>query len=267
MSRSADHSYADGDRNREFCDQWRENEAELLAFCRKRTHREQDAQEVLAEVSEDAWRNYGGFRGECSFLTWVTTIALCKIADLGRRQARQCERETRLQAEHESIPAVLEKLAPSDADAAAWVATVIPRAVEARHLTPSEAAVLLARLSQRGVSWNEIGKSLQMTAAHCRKLHARATAGLAVYMVVHCPDPLGGPAAIRDAFQSAQADKKDPVTAEEIEAFENAVFSRRIDHHHRGSQEPLRSACTKVCRKIARANLFTPAPAPPEPQT
>jgi RNA polymerase sigma factor (sigma-70 family) len=265
MSRSADHSYADGDRNREFCDQWRENEAELLAFCRKRTHREQDAQEVLAEVSEDAWRNYGGFRGECSFLTWVTTIALCKIADLGRRQARQRERETRLQAEHESIPAVLEELAPSDADAAAWVATVIPCAMEARHLTPSEAAMLLARLSQRGVSWNEIGKRLQMTAAHCRNLHGRATANLAVYLVVHCPETLGGAAAIRDAFQLAKAGKNDPMTAEEIEAFEKAVFSRRIDHHHRGSQEPLRSACTKVCRKIGSANPSPPAP--PEPQT
>ncbi|MGO8746237.1 MAG: sigma-70 family RNA polymerase sigma factor [Thermoguttaceae bacterium] len=258
MWNSAQKTRAHGDGDCEFSDQWRKNEVKLLAFCRKRTRREQDAQEVFAETGEKAWSNYGGFRRRCSFFTWLARIALRAIADLGERQGKRGEREAPEQREQERVPARLETRGQSQGDAAACAA-VIRQAVEADHLASSEATVLLATFSQPRRSWSEIGKSLQMTAAHGRDVYRRAKTKLAVYLVVHCADRLGGTPGIADAFESAKADKKHPMTPKEIAAFEQIVVARGIGHHNWGWQDPLRSACAKVCVKIGPAN-FTPPP-------
>ena len=88
-----------------FWDRWRNEAEKLLAFCRRWTAREQDAQEVFAQTCEEAWQSYAAFRGECSFCTWAAGIARCNAAKLRKRQAKQRRRETPLGPEHESLAA------------------------------------------------------------------------------------------------------------------------------------------------------------------
>ena len=56
MSRSADHSYADGDRNREFCDQWRKNEAN----CSRSAASGRTASKTPKRCSQKLARTHGG---------------------------------------------------------------------------------------------------------------------------------------------------------------------------------------------------------------
>ncbi len=241
-----------------FWDRWRNEAEKLLAFCRRWTAREQDAQEVFAQTCEEAWQSYAAFRGECSFCTWAAGIARCNAAKLRKRQAKQRRRETPLGPEHESLAAPREISRPSALNEAAWLAAVVPQAVEAGHLAPSQATVLLAKFAQWEASWDEISAPLEDTAAGCRNTFWRAVTGLQVYLVVHCRAFIGGKPTIAGAFASAKADKKRPMTPQEVAAFEEIVIARRIDDHHRGWQAPLRSACAKVCRKIGRGNLPPP---------
>ena len=91
----------------------------------------------------------------------------------------------------------------------------------------------------------------------------RAMSKLCVYLIVHCPDSLGGLPQIRAAFDAAKADRACPMTPNEVRAFENLVLNARLDHHDGRRQKALRSACAKVCRQFDWRCL----PPPPPPGT
>ncbi len=222
MGTPTENRNADREPDSEFLARWRGCEEELLAFCRKLTGREQDAQDVAEETLEEAWADYRSFRGQCTFFTWLAAVARHRTADLRRRKARQRRRETPLRHEHESVPAPPET--PCRCGGVGWLVAVVSRAVEADHLTHAEAAVLLAKVSQPNADWDEIGVSLEKTAAQCRDAFRHAKTGLRVYLIVHCADLLGGMPAIAHAFDSANADKKRGMTPREAEAFEEIVL-------------------------------------------
>ena len=65
----------------------------------------------------------------------------------------------------------------------------------------------------------------------CWMAFERAMSKLCVYLIVHCPDSLGGLPQIRAAFDAAKADRACPMTPNEVRAFENLVLNARLDHH------------------------------------
>ena len=64
----------------------------------------------------------------------------------------------------------------------------------------------------------------------------RAMSKLCVYLIVHCPDSLGGLPQIRAAFDAAKADTECPMTPNEVRAFEDLVINGQLDHHDRRRQ-------------------------------
>lgn len=51
----------------------------------------QDAEDIAQEVFLKAWRGIGGFRGECSFATWLHRIAKNAVCDFQRKQQKRRE--------------------------------------------------------------------------------------------------------------------------------------------------------------------------------
>ncbi|MGO8751616.1 MAG: RNA polymerase sigma factor [Thermoguttaceae bacterium] len=241
-----------------FWDEWQKIVGKVRAACEKLAHRKQDAEEIFSLTRLAACENFAGFSGRSTFYTWVIGIAHHKGADLAKQRIKRRQREQSGGNNVESLLDRHESSGPFAADIEAWLVTLAPRAADAGHLKPSEAAVLSARLGQPNARWGEIAKSFRRGEGSCKLAFERAIGKLAVYLILHCPDSLGGLREIRAALDAAKADAKCALTPHEVEAFEKLVLNAQIDHHQRRWQTALRSACTKVCRQIDWKTLPPP---------
>ena len=89
-----------------------------------------------------ACENFAGFSGRSTFYTWVIGIAHHKGADLAKQRIKRRQREQSGGNNVESLLDRHESSGPFAADIEAWLVTLAPRAADAGHLKPSEAAVL-----------------------------------------------------------------------------------------------------------------------------
>jgi RNA polymerase sigma-70 factor, ECF subfamily len=131
----------------------------VLFYLTGRLHRREDAEDALQATFLTAWRDLPRLRRPERFVPWLFRIAKSRAVDLARR------RRLGLVA----LSAVDEPAAPlekSDADAE-HVRSVVER------LQPRTRLVLLLRTVE-GLSAEEIGRALGISASTVRRRHARA---------------------------------------------------------------------------------------------
>ena len=244
----------------EFWNEWQKIEGKVRADCEKRARCVQDAEEIFSQTRLAACKNFAKFSGRSTFYTWAVAIARHKAAHLLKARIERRKREQPLGEIVDSLVERRQSRGPFAADVVARLITLAPRAVDAGHLTASEASVLGAKLGQPNAGWDDIARSFRRSEGSCWMAFERAMSKLCVYLVVHCPDSLGGLPQIRAALDAAKADTACPMAPNEVRTFEDLVLNGKPDHHDRRRQKALRSACAKVCRQFDWRTI----PPPPE---
>lgn len=128
--------------------------AEVYSFLCARLRSEADAHEVFAQTSEDVWRGISDFRWQCSFRTWLYTLA--------RHAAIRFERSPANRARlRESLSRVPEAVDRERSRTRPYLRTdVKDRLSQLREtLTPDEQSLLVLRVD-RGLSWEEVSRVL-----------------------------------------------------------------------------------------------------------
>ena len=110
--------------------------------------------------------------------------------------------------------------------------------------------MLTARLRNPDDTWEQLAGRLGLTATACAVTHCRAVPKLRVFLFLHRPGVLGGPAAIKGAFERSSG----LLTAAEAEAFRFLVIEGRQDYRRRGWQTALRGGCATVAGQLARSS-------------
>jgi RNA polymerase sigma-70 factor (ECF subfamily) len=128
--------------------------AEVYSFLCARLRSEADAHEVFAQTSEDVWRGIAAFRWQCSFRTWLYTLARHAAVRFERSPADQAERRQALSRAPEAIERERSRTRP-------YLRTdVKDRLSQLREtLTPDEQSLLVLRVD-RGLSWEEVSRVL-----------------------------------------------------------------------------------------------------------
>ena len=129
----------------------------LIRFCRQMVGDWAEAEDMAQEAYLHAWRKQGGFKGECSPLTWLMAIARRVCLDHLRRRKR------------DGAVGLDERRAASspDSDARADVQSALTK------LNAEDRAVLYLRV-EYGLPFGEAGRVLGCGAAACRKRFERA---------------------------------------------------------------------------------------------
>lgn len=125
---------------------------EVYSFLCARLGSESDAHEVFAQTSEDLWRGISTFRWECSFRTWLYTLARHASIRFERSPANQAGRRQSLSRAPEPIDRERSRTRPYlRTDAKDRLAAL--RAT----LSPDEQSLLTLRID-RGLSWEEVSR-------------------------------------------------------------------------------------------------------------
>lgn len=128
--------------------------AEIYSFLCSRLGTESDAHEVLSQVGEDLWRGLATFRWQCSFRTWLYTLARHAAIRHERLVAHQPKRRRHLS----SMPDVAMR---DRSRTRPYLRTdVKDRFAQLRAtLDPDEQTLLVLRLD-RGLSWLSVARVL-----------------------------------------------------------------------------------------------------------
>jgi RNA polymerase sigma-70 factor, ECF subfamily len=128
--------------------------AEVYSFLCARLRSEADAHEVFAQTSEDVWRGIASFRWQCSFRTWLYTLARHAAVRFERSPANRAELRQSLSRAPEAIERERSRTRPylrTDAK---------DRLSQLREtLTPDEQSLLVLRVD-RDLSWEEVARVL-----------------------------------------------------------------------------------------------------------
>lgn len=135
------------DADERFTALYREHRDQVLAWARRFVGSGVEAEDLAAETFTRAWRNFGRFRGEAAFSTWLYSILRNLVYD--RREPVQAE----LEAErHETERAPTEALAESR-----FIGARIDEAIG--RLSPQQRQVFLLREFE-GLKHAEIARRL-----------------------------------------------------------------------------------------------------------
>jgi len=128
--------------------------AELYSFLHARLQSDTDAHEVLAQTSEDVWRGIGTFRFECSFRTWLYTLARHAAIRFERTPANRARQREALSRAPEPVDRERSGTRP-------YLRTDVKDRLSALRatLTPDEQSLLMLRVD-RGLSWEEVSRVL-----------------------------------------------------------------------------------------------------------
>ena len=72
-----------------------------------------------------------------------------------------------------------------------WAAEATRNAVRTGELSETEGAIVLTRLADPDVTWEQIGEQFGMEGGACAVVHCRALPKLRVFLFTHRPDLLG----------------------------------------------------------------------------
>jgi RNA polymerase sigma-70 factor (ECF subfamily) len=128
--------------------------AEIYSFLCARLRSEADAHDVFAQTSEDVWRGIAAFRWQCSFRTWLYTLARHAAVRFERSPANRAGLRQSLSRAPEAIDRERSRTRP-------YLRTdVKDRLSQLREtLTPDEQSLLVLRVD-RGLCWEEVARVL-----------------------------------------------------------------------------------------------------------
>lgn len=128
--------------------------AEVYSFLCARLGSEVDAHEVFGQTSEDVWRGIAAFRWQCSFRTWLYTLARHAAIRFERSPANQSGRRQSLSRAPEAIERERSHTRP-------YLRTDVKDRLSRLRatLTPDEQSLLVLRVD-RGLSWEEVSRVL-----------------------------------------------------------------------------------------------------------
>jgi RNA polymerase sigma-70 factor (ECF subfamily) len=128
--------------------------AEVYSFLCARLQSEADAHEVWSQTSEDIWRGIAAFRWQCSFRTWLYTLARHAAIRFERSPANQARRRRSLSRISEPIDRERSRTRP-------YLRTDVKDRLSALRatLTPDEQSLLVLRVDRR-LSWDEVSRVL-----------------------------------------------------------------------------------------------------------
>jgi DNA-directed RNA polymerase specialized sigma24 family protein len=244
-----------------FEDAWHPVAGQVAAMCRAQAGG-RDADELYQRVMIRAWRGHDGFRGDSAYLTWVRQIIIREAGRLAAAREAEVRRQVALEAAWTDGADRATDGQDGDGAAVPWIAgaatiaghgaglpAVIDQATRTGALSAAEHAVLTARLQHPDDTWEQLAGRLGLTATACAVTHCRAVPKLRVFLFLHRPDVLGGPAAIAAAF----AQYGGLLTDAEAEAFRFLVIEGRHDYRRRGWQTALRGGCATMAAQLARS--------------
>jgi RNA polymerase sigma-70 factor (ECF subfamily) len=141
-------------------------QTELYSFLCARLGSEADAHDVFGQLTEDLWRGIAGFRGECSFRTWLYTLARHAAVRFERSPANQAAR-------HQPISHLPEPVHQERSRTRPYLRTDLKDRFAALRatLTPDEQSLLVLRVD-RGLGWEEVARILHdgdVDPATCRR--------------------------------------------------------------------------------------------------
>lgn len=239
----------------DFDTKWQAALPHVIAVCRRSVRDRQDVDDIVQEVAMRCLRGLPSFRGDCSFLSWALTITNNEIKRFMAQKQRAGRVEVPLDKVIEHTPKLLPTVPPPTEPSTErpWLREVVQAAVVDGYLTDSMAAVLLTRSACPELTWTAIGHTLGLSANRCAVTQYRALMALGVYLFIQRPDLLGGRQAITEACQQARTRAVDPLTAEEVEVFQEMVLEQRRQYRRRRwhHQDLLRRACLKVGQHLA----------------
>jgi RNA polymerase sigma-70 factor (ECF subfamily) len=127
---------------------------EIYSFLCARLRSESDAHEVFSQLQEDLWRGIAGFRWQCSFRTWLYTLARHAALRFERSPANQARRRQGLSAMSEQAQESRSKTRP-------YLRTDVKDRFAALRasLDPDEQSLLVLRVD-RGLSWEDVARVL-----------------------------------------------------------------------------------------------------------
>ena len=147
-------AHQSGDLERAVCVGLSHYRAEVYSFLCARLRSEADAHEVWAQSSEDIWRGIAAFRWQCSFRTWLYTLARHAAIRFERSPANHAGRRQALSRVSEPIDRERSRTRP-------YLRTDVKDRLSALRatLTPDEQSLLVLRVD-RGLSWEEVSRVL-----------------------------------------------------------------------------------------------------------
>jgi RNA polymerase sigma-70 factor (ECF subfamily) len=153
---------------------------EVFRYVSRRVARQEEAEDITAEVFVSAFAGLGSFRGHCPAYLWLLTIARRKIIDAQRRRASRRETlASELADEAPAAAAVWQALAVSEGPEAALTQAEAGRVLRAliRELSADQREALLLKYWER-LSVTEIATVMGRSAASVNSLLQRARATL-----------------------------------------------------------------------------------------
>ncbi|BCM94387.1 hypothetical protein IAD21_06294 [Abditibacteriota bacterium] len=256
IQQTADSGSAEEAKREEFTKLWFQVRPQVVALCRRSFRDAADGDDVLGRIALRAWRGFADFRGESSFSTWVISIARREIARTHAREDARQQREVSLEVVSDNAPERLPSH-PAPADPSSGAPTrqnalsgLVKKAVAASELSEVEARVVLARMAQPTLSWNDLALTMGMDSTVCAVAHCRAIPKLRVFLFLRYPSFLGGTEAIEEAFEAAQNDSSEPLSTLEANTFRGIVLEKSSAYRKPGWRLALRAACNKVVKKL-----------------
>ena len=224
-------------------------ERQVRQYCLKRTAGHlHDAEDLLQETAARAWRGYPTFRGNSTFVTWVTRIAERAADDQVGVRRRRVD-EVPLDADkHAGAVAGADQQALAGA-AGRWLRDAISVARSYGGISERDALLLSGRLDHPEFDWAGLGALNGLSGEACAQAYGRAITQLRMTLLVNAPDMFGGLAAIAAACARAAASPRDPLTPGEEAGFRAVVLEHR-GYRRKGWLNALRSACHKVVREL-----------------
>ena len=127
---------------------------EVLSFLRARLRDDSDANEVFAQLGEDLWRGVVEFRWQCSFRTFIYTLARNAAVRFERAPMNQGRRRRGLSALPEAAASERLRTRP-------YLRTDVKDRFAALRasLTPDEQTLLVLRVD-REMSWEDVARVL-----------------------------------------------------------------------------------------------------------
>jgi len=232
---------------------WRDALPRVFAYCRRALRDEHAAADVVQRVAVRAWRGFGSFRGEAPFEAWAMKIARRELDRHFAARQRLDRHEVLVGGDELPMLEVAEHSTDvrPESTLEGDMATLIPLALRLEAITPEQGQVLLLRLAEGEPTWLEVGKAMNRTAADVAVLHWRAIDKLRVFLFLHCPERVGGRAAM-ERLLAAPTSARDRLTAREEEVFRHLVLGQRLDLRKSGWRSALNAACAKVARGLGK---------------